>query len=141
MDEIEAGLEHTDLDQRFWWSLRSLGSHGAQGMLGLLLTTQRPLSDLAHAGERASPFLNIFGHTLTLGPLDEPSARALAATSPIPFLADDVEWILRESARWPSLVQILCDTRLQALRSGEPDDDWKTRALERVRPFRYLLDG
>jgi len=140
MDEMEAALMNPDLDQRFWWSLRSLGSHAAAGRLGLLFTTQLAPTELARTEQRASPFLNIFGHTLILGPLDEASARELVASSPVPFQPDDVGWILAQSGCWPCLLQILCDTRLNALQSGSPGEDWKAQGLARILPFRYLLD-
>jgi hypothetical protein len=38
MDEIGAGLASPELDQQFWWSLRSLGSNYTDGKLGFLLT-------------------------------------------------------------------------------------------------------
>ncbi|HIP72496.1 MAG TPA: ATP-binding protein, partial [Anaerolineae bacterium] len=71
----------------------------------------------------------------TLGPLRETEARALIASSPIPFAPADVEWILQESGRWPFLLQILCRERLLALEEGEAGDEWREDGLRQIAPF------
>jgi hypothetical protein len=139
MDEIGTGMASPDLDQQFWWSLRSLGSNYTEGKLGFLLTAHQAPSILAHAYDKPSPFFNIFGHTLKLGPLGETEARELIASSPQPFDPVDAEWILEQSERWPALLQILCDTRLTALTEGQSDNAWREEGLRRMAPFRYLL--
>src|SRR5688572_23362441 len=101
MDELSAALASEELDQRFWWGLRSLVSNHTGGRLGIVLTSHEPPEDLANAEGKPSPFFNIFGHTYTLGPLREAEARELIASSSRPFALADVEWILAESRRRP----------------------------------------
>jgi hypothetical protein len=139
MDEIGAGLASPELDQQFWWSLRSLGSNYTQGKLGFLLTAQATPALLAHEYGKPSPFFNIFGHTINLGPLSDPEARELIASSPRPFRPADVEWVLEQSGRWPALLQILADTCLTALENSQADDTWREEGLRRIEPYRYLL--
>lgn len=141
MDEIGAGMAAPELDQQFWWSLRSLGSNLTDGKLGFLLTAHEVPSVLAHEYHKPSPFFNIFGHTLRLGPLSEAEARELVVSSPRPFDSVDVEWILTQSGRWPALLQILCHTRLTALEEGQSGDAWQEESLRRMAPFRYLLES
>jgi hypothetical protein len=139
MDEIGAGLASPELDQQFWWSLRSLGSNYTGGKLGFLLTAHAAPALLAHEYGKPSPFFNIFGHTVTLGPLNEPAARELVASSPIPFTPDDTEWILAQSERWPALLQLLGDTCLTALEEGQTGQAWRNEGLRRIEPLSYLL--
>jgi hypothetical protein len=141
LDEVGAGLASPELDQQFWWSLRSLGSNYTDGKLGFLLTAHEAPALLAHEYGKPSPFFNIFGHTLKLGPLSNTAARELVASSPRPFTPADVEWILVQSGLWPALLQILGDTRLTALEEGQTDDTWREEGLRRIAPFRYLLES
>ncbi len=139
MDEIGAGLASPELDQQFWWSLRSL-SNSTEGKLGFLLTAHEAPALLAHEHGKPSPFFNIFGHTLELGPLSETAARELIASSPYPFEPAEAEWILAQSGRWPVLLQILGDTHLTALEEGQPGHAWREKGLSRMAPLRYLLE-
>jgi hypothetical protein len=141
MDEIGAGLASPELDQQFWWSLRSLGSNFTQGRLGFLLTAHKAPDILAHALDKPSPFFNIFGHTVKLGPLSEGEARELVSSSPVLFDPVDTEWILVQSGRWPALLQILCHTRLTTLEERQTGDAWREEGLRRMAPFRYLLES
>ncbi len=141
MDEIGAALSSPELDQQFWWSLRSLGSNYAGGKLGFVLTAPTAPDVLARAHDKPSPFFNIFGHTVKLGPLSEGEAYELVASSPILFDAADVEWILDQSGRWPALLQILCHTRLTALQEGHTGTAWREEGRRRITPFRYLLES
>lgn len=138
MDEIGAGLASADLDQSFWWSLRSLSSNQTKGNLAFVLAAHEPPAQLAHEVGKPSPFFNIFGHTFHLGPLTEEEALELVATTPRPFPSADVAWMLETSGRWPSLLQILCHTRLAALEEGD-EEDWQAEALAQMAPFRALL--
>lgn len=138
MDEIGAGLDSPELDQTFWWSLRSLGSNQTRGRLAFILAAHETPAQLAHDAGKPSPFFNIFGHTLRLGPLTEEEARALIASAPRPFPEADVEWILEQSGRWPSLLQILCQERWAALEDGD-DDYWREDGLEQLQAYRHLL--
>jgi hypothetical protein len=139
MDEIGAGLASPELDEAFWWSLRSLVSHYTDGNLACLLTSHTSPAQQAQDHGKPSPFFNIF-HTFELGPFTETEARELIASSPRPFAAPDVAWILGQSARWPCLLQILCQIRLTALEEGRTDHAWRTEGLQQLEPFRYLLD-
>lgn len=141
MDEIGAGLAYPELDQQFWWSLRSLGSNFTQGQLGFLLTAHTTPDILANAHDKPSPFFNIFGHTVKLGPLSEGEARELVGSSPVPFDPVDTEWILVQSGGWPALLQILCHTCLAALEEGQTGDAWQEEGLRRMAPFGYLLES
>jgi hypothetical protein len=139
MDEIGAGLASPELDQQFWWSLRSLGSNYTEGKLAFVLTAHETPALLAHEYGKPSPFFNIFGHTITLGPLTDSEARELIANSPEPFAPDEVEWMLDQSGRWPALLQILADTCLTALEAGHTGHGWREEGLRRMEPFKYLL--
>jgi hypothetical protein len=138
MDEIGTGLASSELDEPFWWSLRSLVSHYTRGNLAFLLTSHDSPAQLAQDQGKPSPFFNIF-HTLELGPLTDKEARELIASSPKTFASADVKWILDQSGRWPCLLQILCHTRLTALEEGQTDDAWREDGLRQVAPFQHLL--
>lgn len=139
MDEIGAGLASPELDQQFWWSLRSLGSNYTGGRLGFVLTAPDAPELLAHEYGKPSPFFNIFGHIVNLGPFTESEARALIGSSPRPFGKEDVDWIVTQSGGWPALIQILCDTYLTALTEGQVGQAWRSEGLRRLEPFSYLL--
>jgi hypothetical protein len=141
MDELEAALTSPELDRQFWWSLCSLGSHHLNSQFGFVLTSQATPAHLAREHPPASTFLNLFGHTLTLGALTEPAARELIAASPQLFEPETVAWLLTHSGRWPALLQMLCDARLRALEEGEAGEAWKEEGLRRIAPYGYLLDG
>jgi len=132
MDEIGAGLAAPELDQRFWWSLRSLGTIQTRGILGFVLAAHEAPARLAHEYGKPSPFFNIFGHSFSLGPLQEDEARALIATAPLPFDPDDCAWILEHSGGWPYQLQLLCHVRLSALRQGDTTAAWRTLGLQRL---------
>ena len=140
MDEIGAALTSTELDVHFWGSLRSLVSQYAAGNLAFLLTAHDIPNQMAIEQGKASPFFNIL-NTVKVGPLTESEARELVASSPKAFAPEDVEWMVKQSQCWPALLQILCQTRLMALEEAETDEAWKEEGLQRIDPFRYLLDG
>jgi len=137
MDEIGAGLASPELDQQFWWSLRSLSSNYSHGLLGFLLTAHATPALLAQEYGKPSPFFNIFGHIINLGPISETAARNLIASSPHKFTAVDTTWILEQSQGWPVLLQILSDACLAAME--EHKADWHMEALQRIERFNYLL--
>jgi hypothetical protein len=125
----------------FWEGLRALASSAEiGGNLAFVLASGQPPHQLAHTSAPSSPFFNIFTSLVELGPLIEPEARALIASSPRPFSAADTDWILEHSQCWPLLVQMLCRERLVTLEIEEPDDAWRERGLRQLEPFRYLLD-
>jgi hypothetical protein len=140
LDEIGVGLQRcAELDDGFWESLRSLATNYTGGNLAFVLATHESPIELAHSTGHSSPFFNIFGYTTTLGALTEEEARELIASSPIPFPADDVAWILEQSGRWPLLLQMLCRERLFSLEEGEIGEDWRKNGLEQIKPFTHLL--
>lgn len=136
MDELGAGLAAPELDQPFWWMLRAL-SQSTSGYLAFTVAAHDQPMRLAEEQGKVSPFFNIFT-TLKIGPLADAEAQELIASSPLPFSAEDVTWILEESRRWPYLVQILCQERLHALRMGDESDVWKETGRERMEPFGEL---
>lgn len=141
MDEIGVGLQRCpELDDGFWESLRSLPPQ-TDGNLAFILATPESPMDLANNTGHSSPFFNIFGYTTTLGSLTELEAGELIASSPIPFPADDVEWILSKSGRWAILLQILCRECLFSLEDGEMGEDWREEGERQMMPFRHLLDS
>lgn len=140
LDEVQIALTNPEFTQQFWWSLRSLVSNLTEGRLALILAAQRNPALLAIDHDRPSPFLNIFGHTLTLGPLTTEESLELIESSPQPFAEADVEWILETSGRWPALLQILCSTRLVSLYDGDTNEDWKRDGLSNIAPYSHLLE-
>jgi hypothetical protein len=140
LDEIGSALDAPDLDMRFWWSLRSLCTTQTSGLLGFVLTSQQPPVQQAQSYGKPSPFFNIF-QRMDLGPLTEAAARELIDSSPRPFDAVDIEWILEESRRWPALVQMLCSARLLALELGMTGVAWREEGLQQIAPYRYLFDS
>lgn len=141
MDEIGVALHsYHEFDQSFWHNLRSLATTQVRGNLAFVLAAPEAPSKLADDNNKSSPFFNVFGYTMTLGPITEAEAHELIASSPLPFLDKDVEWILAQSARWPILLQALCRERLLALEEGETDDGWREEGLRQMEPFRHLLE-
>jgi hypothetical protein len=141
LDEIQIALTNPEFTQQFWWSLRSLSSNLTDGKLAFVIAAQNQLPVLQHVLGKPSPFLNIFGHSIPLGPLSEEEARQLIQSSPIPFSPADADWIIQHSGCWPALLQILCSTRLVALQENQSDEIWKADALANLQPYRYLLEN
>ncbi len=140
LDEIGVALQrYPELDDSFWEGLRALATNQVRGNLAFVLAAHEPPDQLAHHSDLGSPFFNIFGYTATLGPLTEPEARELIASSPVPFPPADVDWIVTQSRRWPLLLQILCRERLITLEEGESDDTWREEGLRQMAPFHHLL--
>jgi hypothetical protein len=141
LDEIGVGLQRCpELDDGFWECLRSWATNSAGGNLAFVLAAPELPVELAHSTGHSSPFFNIFGYAATLGPLTEAEARELIAGSPITFPAEDVEWILTQSRRWPLLVQILCQERLFSLENGETGEGWREEGLQQIQPYKHLLE-
>lgn len=139
-DEIQAALTAPNLDVRFWWALRSLSTNLTAGRLGFVLAAQKSPFDLLAADSPCSPFLNIFGHMIELGPLNPAEASELAASSPLPFPPEDAAFILRETRGWPALVQAMCAARYRALIEDNDCGSWKAEAFQAIEPFRHLLE-
>lgn len=137
-DEVGIALEQAAFDQHFWWSLRSLITNLTEGRIACIVTSQRPPDQHAKDIGKPSPFFNIF-YCLNIGKFQEHEARALIASSPIPFPPDDVEWIINESDCWPLMLQTLCWARLTALELEEADDQWRQDGLQQIARYRQLL--
>jgi DNA-binding winged helix-turn-helix (wHTH) protein len=136
LDEIGVALEK--FGDEFWNPLRSLTCHHVRGNLAWVAAAPEAPILLAQRAKRYSPFFNIF-RTYPLGPMTPDEARELIASSPLPFSSADEAWILKESGRWPSLLQICCGERLLALNTGADDNAWRDKALCQLDPFRELL--
>jgi hypothetical protein len=139
-DELEVALTNPAFDPSFWAGLRSLATNHTRGLLGYVIVLHSEVPDNPDSADPQSPFLNIFGHTLTLGPLTSSEALELAASSPKPFPEADLQWILAESGRHPCLLQLLCDARLTAIEEDQPEELWKKEGTKRISRFRHLLN-
>jgi hypothetical protein len=136
MDGIEAGFPS---QPDFWACLRSLSETVSGGRLGFLIALQRDETSLSDGGLRWARFRSLFGYEIELGPLEETEALELIGSSPKPFPAEDVQWILRESGCHPALLQVLCDSRLQTLGCAE-SARWREEALRRTSQLRQLVE-
>lgn len=141
MDELGAALSSPELDEHFWCSLSSLSTHHLDGKLGYVLTSPEAPAEVAGACNKRFSFFNIFGHILRLGPFTEEEALELIASSSRPFSPETVDWILSQSGRWPSLLQMLCHAHWVACENGEPGEGWKYEGLRRIAPYRHLLEA
>ena len=139
-DELEVALNNTQFDAVFWAGLRSLATTRTGGLLGYVIAMRAEPPETAFAAGNQSPFLNIFGHSLALGPFTRKEALELVHSSPRPFPEADVDWLLSESRLLPSFLQMLCDTRLTALEEDQTEEQWKQEGLRRIQRFRSLLN-
>lgn len=139
LDEIGAALAAPELDLPFWWSMRSLGSNLTGGNLAFLLAAHDMPAHLAQEQGKPSPFFNIFGHVLKLGPLEAAAAERLMDAAPRAFPSADRAWLLAQSGGWPFLLQLLCDTRLTALEEETAAEQWRAEGLTRIEPYRSLV--
>ena len=139
IDELERAFRARGLEQEVLWeSLRSLASNSTDGRLGLIAASKEfPQNLQSQVRLSSSPFLNIFGHTVQLGPFTRDEARALIDSSPRPFSPEDIDWIMAQSQGWPVLLQALCLTRLNTI--DESGDAWKDEALVQILPYQHLL--
>lgn len=138
MDEIQVAMHNPAFELPFWSALRALGGSLMDGRLGYVISSQKKANYLTLADGEQSPFLNIFGHHLALAPFSDEEARELIATSPIPFSAADVDWMLNISQRWPAPLQALCLVRWRSLLQGG-GSDWKDEALQNMKPYGHLI--
>lgn len=140
-DEVGVVLQrYSDLDKSFWDGLRSLATTPARNYLAFVLTAAEYPQQLARNNGYDSDFFNITGYVARLGPLTEPEAYDLVASSPLPFSADDADWIVQTSRRWPLLLQVLCHERLSALVQGETGAAWRANGLGQIELHRALLE-
>jgi hypothetical protein len=137
LDEIKAGFDAPNLDDHFWWGMRSLG---CSGKLGFLLTAHQAPEDILLDDGKPSPFFNIFGHVLNLNPFTEDEALDFISSIPQVFEKKDIDWIVDKSGRWPFLLQMLCHSRFTAFEEGKKDNAWKTEALQAIKRYRYMFN-
>jgi hypothetical protein len=139
MDHIDKALGREQVDDEnellslgFWEGLRSLAS--ASGNLAYLLASREKADQLAERFQVfASPFFNLFGHIIQLGPLEVAAARELIASSPTQFPSEDVDEIIKLSERLPLALQMLCSERLFALETGDRSGEWRENALQEIK--------
>lgn len=143
LDEIGVALgrNRESLDDTFWDGMRALVGPRTRGRLGFVVAAHESPRELSRRQGLGSPFFNIFGYTATLGPLSEEEARDLIGSAARRFDEADVVWILKESRRWPILLQVLCRERLQALEDGEEGEGWREEGLRQMEPYGDLLGG
>lgn len=139
LDEIQVAMGIPEFTLSFWGTLRALGGSLLDGRLAYIISSQQKAAYLTLADGQQSPFLNIFGHHIALAPYTDDEARALIATSPIPFDPADVEWILATSQRWPAPLQALCLVRWRSLQEGPHSSDWKAEAIQNLKPYGHLI--
>jgi transcriptional regulator with XRE-family HTH domain len=142
LDDVDRGLTHPSLDRLFWDGLRALGS---DGQLAFLATSRKKPSDVEESDGKSSPFFNIFGQAITLGPLSETEARELlkaaekSARLELPYDAKAWEWILEKSQKWPMLLQKMANCYINAMKYDDPKpDQWQKACLEREMPSNSL---
>lgn len=134
LDEIEKGLHRPELAE-LWGTLRSAASRHPRQLLAFAVACRAIPS--ADDTSYESPLLNIIGEVIELGPFTVEEAMDLIAASPRAFPDADVAWMLEESARWPALLQVFCDARLNAFDTAE-EGDWKRHALVRAKHLLHL---
>ncbi|RKZ74089.1 MAG: hypothetical protein DRR19_30405 [Candidatus Parabeggiatoa sp. nov. 1] len=144
LDDVDRGMKNPSLDQPFWDGLRALSNDIKGGKLAFLTTSREKPWEIAQTYGKESPFFNIFGHVLTLGPLLEDEACELVTaaehTAQLPGERDAEawEWILEQSQRWPMSLQKLADCYIKTMKYGEPArDKWREACLERIKPYLY----
>jgi AAA ATPase domain len=135
LDEVQ---RCSDLGVEFWQVLRSLVTNQTGGNLAIVLASSESLVNLEKGSVYTSPFSNIL-HTIRLRAFTEGEARELINSSPLPFPAADIDWILKKSDGLPLLLQILCQERLFYLQDDDFSDDWRKEGLEKVAQYSDLF--
>jgi hypothetical protein len=133
-DNIDVAVEHySRLDYEFWVGLSSIALNDAEGRLGFIVSSQETFAQMSSHPVVGSSFFTSIVTSIELGPLTEPEAVELIATSPISFPLRDVSWILTHSKLEPMPLQLMCRERLQLLEAGEEmDDSWRDEALRQI---------
>ena len=99
LGEIGIALQrYRELDDSFWDSLRSLANQ-VEGNLAFVLADSETPVQLANRTSLGSSFFNMFGYTAHLRPLTKEEAHELITSSPLPFPAADLDWILAQIRR------------------------------------------
>ncbi len=127
MDDIEYGLAAEELDQDFWWGLRSVQQNYVSGRMGFLMTSRQTPAELAEAAGKSSPFFNVFGHQVQLAPFTVTEAEQLLARSPIPFPTTEQQWMIAHCAGMPECLQRCATELLCALERGEHSQAWRAQ--------------
>ena len=96
LDELGVWVRHPDrFPDTFYEQLRSWMN---EALWVLVVVSPRPLADLAKESPLGSPFFNIFGTHIALGPWDEAEADELlarAARHGRPFTREETAWLKR----------------------------------------------
>ena len=137
MDELEAGLASSELDQPFWWALRSL-TQMTDGLIGFALASHQNPMKVADSLDKTSPFFNIFT-TLELGPFEEAEALEFIDSINEHYTHGERRWILEESGCWPCLLQLLCQEKYLAVRNNNRVETWQHNARYHLENYAKLL--
>ncbi len=129
LDELEALLKHRFPDA-FFDRLRSWASNN---LVALVVATRKPVAELVRVQGLTSPFFNLFGDLLELGPLSEAEAEELlarAAQVGRPFTTEEKTrikaWARQGRGYHPAKLQLMAREVFWARAQGRVD--W--RAVE-----------
>lgn len=136
IDELEAGLAATELEQSFWWTLRSL-TQMTDGFIGIAMATHEQPMKAADAADKTSPFFNLFS-TLEVGAFEVFEAQEFINSIDPKFRDNDKQWILEQSGCWPCLLQILCQEHYFSLKHKLGSNKWRENALRQIERYAYL---
>jgi len=140
MDEIDIGLAAPELDQRFWWNLRSLISDFGNGNIAFLVASHTPSLKIGANAKVTHPFFDLFTQ-IDLGPFREPEAREFIHSIQCEFSSIDIEWLLTHSKLWPALLQILCQMKYHSYKSDKKNHKWREEGLRLISSFPNLLSA
>lgn len=147
IDELQHVLTaNAQLTQDFWDYLRYTASRHSD-KLGFIVTSLESPTKITENISRGSPFWNIFQERQMKHLLKEEAKEMIMAT-PKPFSANrmsanDIDWIICKSCRWPVLIAVICNTFIESCRpEGKHITDWRDEALKRINipMYRKLLE-
>jgi hypothetical protein len=136
LDEFPLAAANPNFDAAFWASLKALSTHLTGGKLTFLAASNADFLDQPQTQGACRPFVEMFVHRLSLGPLEPEEALALIDSSPLRFSPEDRAWIAAQSQGWPARLQALCALRLFTLQEGLPDETWKAEAQQTLLTLR-----
>jgi DNA-binding winged helix-turn-helix (wHTH) protein len=140
-DEVEELIQLKKQDPSLLRKLRR-ALHSRDGIRSVLASSGR-LWQLAEPDEDTSPFLDGFTPPLSIGSLDDESARELARQTHLPetvrpsFSEGEVERIAKLCGNHPYQIQLLCR---RALDRGDLDEATKEVAHDRAVSFFFSVD-
>jgi DNA-binding winged helix-turn-helix (wHTH) protein len=140
-DEVEELLQLKRKEPSLLRKLRR-ALHSRDGIRSVLASSGR-LWQLAETNEDTSPFLDGFTPPLSIGSLDDESARALARQQHLPetsrpaFEDDEIERIRRLCGNHPYQIQLLCR---RALDRGDLEEAIEEIAHDRAVSFFFSVD-